>query len=115
MELLGIIKQKPTEYVRCPGGESRHSVAQKYEISPTQTPCSVTCTVKIIKITAIVLTITKTVTSSIITVCINKEKMVSWNLEIYDISDVMKIYVISDVLTPDINTRFTFSAAEGQG
>jgi hypothetical protein len=32
-------------------------VAEKYEISPTQTHCSVTYTVKIIKITAIVLTL----------------------------------------------------------
>jgi hypothetical protein len=72
-------------------------VAQNFEISPNHTPCSVTYTVKIIKIAAIVLTIIQTVTSWFITGCLNKKNLVHWNIE---------SYVISHVITPDVTPLF---------
>ena len=61
MKRMSITKQKHTEYVRCTGGDSMILVAQQWEISPTQTPCSKTYTVKVIKQSAIFLIIMKTV------------------------------------------------------
>ena len=73
MELLSVIKQNPLNMFGVLALIPEFS-KRMFEISPTYTPCSVTYTVKIIKITAIILTIIQTVTCWIITLRLNKKE-----------------------------------------
>jgi len=67
-----------------------------------------TYTVKIIKIPVIVLTITKTVTSSIIIMCPNK-KQVFWNMEGYVSYHVAMPDVTPLFYSQQIKVKFSYS------
>jgi hypothetical protein len=83
-------------------------LTQKYEISQTQAPCSLTYTVKIIKITAIVLTIIKTVTNCAISVCLNKKDWFSVR-KLFNFSCIQAWYHAAVLLSVQLKVRVRLS------